>query len=107
MSQTSNRMFACIKFSRRRIQPIYFFKGHKLRFINVFEQQEERPQFGIYLKTENMGEEDMMRQLRVKDTVLDIGYVENLKRLRSPIVFCKGNHRKPVCIIQCSIQYWS
>ena len=75
MSQTSNRMFASIKFSRRRIQPIQLFKGDQRRLISVYEKNDENPKCTIYLKREEM-EEDVLRQLRLKDTVLDYRQVE-------------------------------
>ncbi|EFP06955.1 hypothetical protein CRE_10396 [Caenorhabditis remanei] len=71
ISQTSKRMFASIKYSRRRIQPIMLHIGEKYRAISVFEKKDVDSKFIVHLKTEKV-EEDVMRQLRVKDTVLDI-----------------------------------
>ncbi|EFP06970.1 hypothetical protein CRE_10352 [Caenorhabditis remanei] len=70
MSQTSKRMFASIKFSRRRIQPIQLFKGDQRRLIRVYEKNDGDQRCTIRLKTEEM-EEDVLRQLRLKDTILD------------------------------------
>ncbi|EFP06978.1 hypothetical protein CRE_10353 [Caenorhabditis remanei] len=70
MSQTSKRMFGCIKFLRRRIQPIQLFKGDQRRLISVYEKNDGNPKCTICLKREKEGN-DVMRQLRLKDTVLD------------------------------------
>ncbi|EFP06962.1 hypothetical protein CRE_10390 [Caenorhabditis remanei] len=71
MSQTSNRIFACIKYSKRRIQPIYLFKREKGLTIRVVENQDVSSEFAIFLKPEYLVK-DVLRQLRVKDTVLGI-----------------------------------
>ncbi|EFP07014.1 hypothetical protein CRE_10392 [Caenorhabditis remanei] len=72
MSQTSKRMFGCIKFSKLRIQPIRLFKAEKRWAISVYEKTDENPKLVIFLKTENEGN-DVMRQLKMKDSVLDVG----------------------------------
>ncbi|EFP07522.1 hypothetical protein CRE_26357 [Caenorhabditis remanei] len=71
LSQTSKRMFGCIKYSRRRIQPIYVFKREKGRTIRVVEKNDVNSEFAIHLTLENM-EIDVLRQLRVEDTIFDV-----------------------------------
>ncbi|EFP07010.1 hypothetical protein CRE_10355 [Caenorhabditis remanei] len=72
MSQTSKKMFGCIKYSKRRIQPMQLFKAEKRRTISVYEKTDENAKLVIWLKTENEGN-DVMRQLKMKDSVLDVG----------------------------------
>ncbi|EFP06973.1 hypothetical protein CRE_10389 [Caenorhabditis remanei] len=72
MSQTSKRMFGFIKFSRRPIQPIQLFKAEHRRTISVYEKTDGNPKLVIWLKTEKE-RNDVMRRMRIKNTVLDVG----------------------------------
>ncbi|KAF1764580.1 hypothetical protein GCK72_004529 [Caenorhabditis remanei] len=73
MSQTSKRMFACIKNARRRVQPIFLFKMENGRMIRVADCEKNGldPEFDIVLTSENV-EKDVLRQLRVKETIFDV-----------------------------------
>ena len=71
MSQASKRMFSCIKYSRRRIRPIFLFKRQNGRTIRVVEKNDENSKFAIYLTSENV-EKDVLRQLRMGETVFDV-----------------------------------
>ncbi|EFP06947.1 hypothetical protein CRE_10394 [Caenorhabditis remanei] len=71
MSQTSKRMFACVKNARRRIQPIFLFKQENGRTIRVVEENDVNSEFTIHLTLEN-GEKDVLRQLKVEETIFDV-----------------------------------
>ncbi|KAF1764037.1 hypothetical protein GCK72_003983 [Caenorhabditis remanei] len=63
-------MFGCIKYSRRRIQPIRVTRKEKSRMIRVVENQDVNSKFSVYLTSENV--EDVLRQLKVKETIFDV-----------------------------------
>ncbi|KAF1764039.1 hypothetical protein GCK72_003985 [Caenorhabditis remanei] len=71
MSQTSKRMFGCIKYSRCRIQPIFLFKQEKGRTICVVEENDVNSEFAIHLTMEKW-EEDVQRQFRVEETIFHV-----------------------------------